>query len=427
MLYGEGCISLASEDMPGTEGITEAFNRAMKWLHGKRIFGAAMLEERPVRELMEETASFLARGIERGIQEDTPSEAMVSSLRESAGIFSGFKTFHEMKEAAEQLLDEKGNLKTFERFSKDVQRINETYNRHYLKTEYAFAVQSASMAARWEEQQDDGGGRYLLQYRTAGDSKVRKEHRGMEGITLPPDDPFWDKYYPPNGWNCRCTVVKVRSAKYPATDSKAAMEAGDKAVSGKHAEMFRFNPGKQRAAYPAYNSYTISKCSTCAKNGLELAKVPDNELCSACEIIHRLEQKEKEKRLTKEERAEINASALKWADKHLPEITQEDGIKAKRLYVKNKNLGESIAINKGFFSEAFTKNKNNRRLAETMKLATRIEDWLPEAEYKGIEDGRHHDFDFHVFEAKIDGVTLECKAKITTGVFAYNVRIKKED
>ena len=284
-LYGEGSISLAAEDMPGTEGITAAFNRAMEWLHGKRIFGAAMLKEKPVRALMEETAAFLSKGIERGIQEDTPSEAMIDSLRESAGVFSGFKTFHEMKEAAERLLDKEGNLKTFEQFSKDVQGINETYNRHYLKTEYAFAVQSASMASRWEEQQDDGGGRYLLQYRTAGDSKVRKEHRGMEGITLPPDDPFWDKYYPPNGWNCRCTVMKVRAAKYPATDSKTAMEAGDKAVSGKHAEMFRFNPGKQRAAYPAYNSYTIGKCRTCSRNGLELAKVPSNELCAACPII----------------------------------------------------------------------------------------------------------------------------------------------
>ena len=49
--------------------------------------------------------------------------------------------------------------------------------------------------------------------------------------------------------------------------------------------MFRFNPGKQRAAYPAYNSYTISKCATCKKNGMKLAKVPDNELCAACPII----------------------------------------------------------------------------------------------------------------------------------------------
>ena len=279
-------MKLAVDDYPDTSGIESAFAKAMKWLHGKRIFGAGMLKEKPVQKLMEETATYLSKGIERGIVEEQPSEAMVSSLRESAGVFSGFKTFHEMKEAADLLLDEKGNLKPFERFSNDVRKINDAYNKHYLETEYSFAIQSAQMAARWEEQRDDGGGRYLLQYRTAGDSKVRKSHRELEGITLPSSDPFWDKYYPPNGFRCRCVVAKVRAAKYPATDSEEAMKAGDKATEGKYAEMFRFNPGRQRAAYPAYNSYTISKCSTCKKNGLKLAKVPSNELCAACPIIH---------------------------------------------------------------------------------------------------------------------------------------------
>ena len=190
-----------------------------------------------------------------------------------------------MKEAAGMLLDESGNIKPFEQYYKDVQTLNETYNKFYLKTEYDFTVASSGAAARWEDQQDDGEGRYLLQYRTAGDNKVRKAHRELEGITLPVSDPFWDSYYPPNGWRCRCTVVKVRAAKYPATNSKEAIEAGSKATAGKYAEMFRFNPGKQRAAYPAYNSYTISKCATCKKNGMKLAKVPDNELCAACPII----------------------------------------------------------------------------------------------------------------------------------------------
>lgn len=66
------------------------------------------------------------------------------------------------------------------------------------------------------------------------------------------------------------------------------MKAGDKATEGKYAEMFRFNPGKQRAAYPAYNSYTISKCKTCKKNGYSLAKIPSNELCAACPIVREM-------------------------------------------------------------------------------------------------------------------------------------------
>lgn len=284
-LYGDSELVLSSGDYPDTSGIETAFDNAVKWLHGKRVFGAAMLREKVIDSLVKETAAFLSEGIRQGLEESTISDAMAESLRESVGVFSGFKTFHEMKEAAGMLLDEAGNIKPFEQYYKDIQTLNDTYNKFYLKAEYDFTVSSSTMAARWEEQQDDGDGRYLLQYRTAGDNKVRKAHRELEGITLPSSDPFWDKYYPPNGWRCRCTVAKVRAAKYPVTDSRQAVDAAEKATAGKHAEMFRFNPGKQRAVYPAYNSYTISECNVCPKSDLKLAGKFRNELCAACQII----------------------------------------------------------------------------------------------------------------------------------------------
>ena len=101
MLYLEENLQLSdTDDYPDVSGVESAFEKAMKWLHSKRIFGAGMLKEKPVRRLIEETAAYLSKGIERGIIQESPSEEIVSSLRESAGVFSGFKTFHEMKEAA---------------------------------------------------------------------------------------------------------------------------------------------------------------------------------------------------------------------------------------------------------------------------------------------------------------------------------------
>lgn len=396
---------MAAEDYPDASGIESAFEKAMKWLHGKRIFGAGMLGEKPVRRLIEETAVYLSKGIERGIVEEQPSEAMVSSLRESAGVFSGFKTFHEMKEAAGLLLDEKGGLKPFEQFSNDVQKINDVYNKHYLKTEYNFTVQSAQMAARWEDQQDDGGGRYLLQYRTAGDKKVRKAHQELEGITLPASDPFWDKYYPPNGFNCRCTVQKVRAAKYPATDGKEAMKAGDKATEGKYAEMFRFNPGKQRAAYPAYNSYTVKKCATCKKNGLKLAKIPSNELCAACPII-----RECAGDIAKSQAAIERKHYLREMQPLLKKkVTLEmDGVK--------RNIGFRKEGNKHLYSDSFGRSSALRR----EHLAT-LDKVLAESTYVKSSDSLSHERKddirrFHYFEGKIDGKTVYLNVAELTGI-----------
>lgn len=129
------------------------------------------------------------------------SDGMRQRLQRSNWVFSGMKTFHELNEAFPSLIDEYGERKTFDRFYDDVRKIHETYNRNYLRAEYNFVTQSAEMASRWERFSEDGD-RYYLQYRTAGDDRVRPEHAAMEGITLPIDDPFWESYYPPNGWNC---------------------------------------------------------------------------------------------------------------------------------------------------------------------------------------------------------------------------------
>ena len=123
------------------------------------------------------------------------SDAMRKRLQRSDYIFSGMKTFHELNEAFPSLLDSNGNRKTFEAFLNDVRKIDNTYNSNYLRAEYNFVQSSAEMAAKWERFSEDGD-RYNLQYRTANDGKVRPEHAALNGVTLPPSDPFWEEYYP---------------------------------------------------------------------------------------------------------------------------------------------------------------------------------------------------------------------------------------
>lgn len=148
------------------------------------------------------------------------------------------------------------------------------------------------MAAKWEDFMQDGD-RYNLQYRTQRDKRVRPAHAALDRVTLPITDPFWQDYFPPNGWNCRCTVVQVLKEKYPVTPHDEAMTLGEEATAGDTRGIFHFNPGIEQKAFPDYNPYTIKRCRDCdiAKGNLTLAYIPDNELCAACKLIRACEIK----------------------------------------------------------------------------------------------------------------------------------------
>lgn len=210
-----------------SEDISKGFKDAMKALFHQKgsSFSIDIMADENVQSLIEAHTSVL----DRNLQRLEMSDLMRQRLTRSNYIFSGLKTFHELNEAFPSLLDENGNKKTFERFLNDVRKIDETYNANYLRAEYNFVQASAEMAAKWEGFMEDGD-HYYLQYRTQHDDKVRPEHASLDRVTLPPSDSFWESYYPPNGWNCRCTVVQVLKRKYEPTPHDEAMSLGEEAL-----------------------------------------------------------------------------------------------------------------------------------------------------------------------------------------------------
>lgn len=403
--------------------VREKFDRMMKVLF--RQEGASLeigiLASEEAQDFIE-THSSVLNGSFRQVE---MSEAMRKRLERSNYVFSGLKTFHELNEAFPSLLDENGNRKTFERFLNDVRKIDETYNSNYLRAEFNFVQASAEMAAKWERFMQDSD-RYYLQYRTAGDAKVRPTHAEMAGITLPASDPFWEGFYPPNGWGCRCSVVQVRKSKYPATDHEEAMARGESALELDKKGMFRFNAGMEQKTMPDYNPYTIKRCKDCdiAKGKLKLAFVPDNELCAACKLLQKCVGDK-----DKSQRAIERTHYLHEMEPLLQKKVE------KTVNGKNMNIGFTKDGNKHLFSDTFGRT----RIVSKEELKN-LDSYLARAEYVDDSALTHPRTDnvehYYYFKVRINGkwarlnvakeVHRQPNGKVQIKYFLYSINDIKE-
>lgn len=251
-LYSDDLLRLAdAPDKPDFDDT--AFFDAAGMVYNAGGFDASQLSTPEARRLIAETLKQINRAISSGVSYEVP-ETVRHALENNAFIFSGFKAYHTLREVGLSLTTDTGEIKPFEQFRRDVEKVNNQYNHNYLYAEYNHAVGASLMAERWQKIEADGD-KYDLQYRTAMDDRVREDHAILHNTTLPPSDPFWEMYLPPNGWNCRCTAVQVRKGKYPQSDPALSMLQGNNCTEAAKQQIFRFNPGKTLELFPAKHPY----------------------------------------------------------------------------------------------------------------------------------------------------------------------------
>jgi SPP1 gp7 family putative phage head morphogenesis protein len=285
-VYAEGCdtcINLSAGDIPGIKELLKKVGAALAHLHKEGKYDhEQLLKSKAYSQLVAGYANVFEGVLTTGIVEQIPT-VMYEALKNDIFLFSGLKSHALLTEGSSFLLNDQGKPASYSEFRKAFTQRFKDYNENYLQAEYQFAQGSAQMAANWAEVDDNG----LLQYRTAQDERVRDEHRALADITLPKKDPFWNSYYPPNGWRCRCTAVEVLPGKYLESDSADAIEKGEKATTqlGKDGanrlEIFRFNSGQSKVIFPPEHPYRKLKDA-----GLVLAAAELNLLKEARAITY---------------------------------------------------------------------------------------------------------------------------------------------
>ena len=189
-------------------------------------------------------AKELTKGMDKGLRAvgkdaDTYDKDFLRSLKHNAHVFSGAKTFQEVREMSDFIADNQGRRVPFKEYEAKAREIFADFNETYLKTEIFQAENSATMASKWQDIEEDKDILPMLRYQTVGDERVRQDHRPLDGVTRPVDDPFWDTYYPPNGWRCRCEVLqededeeatKLGGVKLPDVPPSMQINVGKKKV-----------------------------------------------------------------------------------------------------------------------------------------------------------------------------------------------------
>lgn len=105
---------------------------------------------------------------------------------------------------------------TLAEFRKDFDQIVETHGWSYKggrdwrsRVIFQTNLRTAYAAGRWQQIERVKERRPYLRYVAVKDDRTRPEHLAWHGTVLPVDDSWWKTHYPPNGWNCRCTVQQL--------------------------------------------------------------------------------------------------------------------------------------------------------------------------------------------------------------------------
>jgi SPP1 gp7 family putative phage head morphogenesis protein len=183
------------------------------------------------------------------IEYNSPDYNAMAHLERNVYQFSAAKNYQTLRQLT-SLIYEGNRQRSYQEFRREAVQLLDTWNDTYMRTEYDLAVASSQMASKWQGFKEAalGGDKVLLQYSTVGDRRVREAHAALDGVIKDMNDPFWATYYPPNGYNCRCSVVERLDSTHAQTPDK------DIVHPNVH-KLFRINLAEKQLAFPPDHPY----------------------------------------------------------------------------------------------------------------------------------------------------------------------------
>ncbi len=212
------------------------------------IYSGEITEYNIPEDLYHSIADYLKDGLYKGFG-GTLSDfsgkdlELLSELRENIYMFSAAKSFTELQQMRDLLINSEGELKTGREFAKDAAATFENFNENWGLTERNTCITQAQSASKWNEIQKNKDLLPYLVYQTVGEGLGCDICSPLDGLTAPVDDPIWDSIAPVNHFNCECILIQEEKDNVTVTpDDEKEDIVGS--VKDEISDVFKMNPGK---------------------------------------------------------------------------------------------------------------------------------------------------------------------------------------
>lgn len=152
-------------------------------------------------------------------------------------FFSCCDTLEEMKVLTDMMVLG-DNIKPYYKFKYQAEMVYPGCDLKKLYLEHHLAHSFGILKNQWFDNSNND--RYMIRISTCFDSRSTYLDSILDGVTLPYNDPFWDKFFPPNRFGDLSTTLMVRSSKCKSTNSEYINQLAHDNIH----ECFHFNPGK---------------------------------------------------------------------------------------------------------------------------------------------------------------------------------------
>jgi len=177
--------------------------------------------------------------------------ALLNELRENVYMFSGAKTYQEVREMGALLADSEN----FKDFRDKALEVYGTYNKNWLETEYNTAIGQGMQANQWNEIEKNKSDFPFLRYSAVIDDRTSDICEPINGVILPVDDPFWDEYTPLNHFNCRCVLEQIDKFEDVNVTPKGDIDTLKENLNNTVSDVFKMNVGKDGYVFSPEHPY----------------------------------------------------------------------------------------------------------------------------------------------------------------------------